>query len=187
VEDYLEEQDPQERHLFGGKDGDGQVSVEMSGDEMEVWGDFIPPRENGRQLLADDLLLGLQAIGVVFGLQTKTINEAVFQLNTSCKPLKHVLLAKGKKPKKETPAHLQLAKHLFDHSFGPKDSLHDLKNVDHKDLKPFVLVKRGELLARAIPPVEGEEGSTVTGTPIPPEKKRHSFSETRGQMPLQPR
>jgi uncharacterized protein (DUF342 family) len=78
VEDYLEEQDPQERHLFGGKDGDGQVSVEMSGDEMEVWGDFIPPRENGRQLLADDLLLGLQAIGVVFGLQTKTINEAVF-------------------------------------------------------------------------------------------------------------
>jgi uncharacterized protein (DUF342 family) len=143
----------------------------MSSDEMTVWGEFIPPRENGKQLLADDLLAGLQALGVVHGLQEKTINEAVFQLNTSRKHLKQVLLAKGTKPKKETPAHLQLAKHLFDHSFGPQESAQSLKNVDHKDVKPFVLVKRGELLARAIPPVQGEVGFTVTGKELPPEKK----------------
>jgi uncharacterized protein (DUF342 family) len=66
---------------------------------------------------------------------------------------------------------LQLAKHLFDHSFGPQESAQSLKNVDHKDVKPFVLVKRGELLARAIPPVQGEVGFTVTGKELPPEKK----------------
>lgn len=41
------------------------------------------------------------------------------------------------------------------------------ENIDHRERSPIITVSRGEPVARVIPPVQGEDGLTVTGQIIP--------------------
>ncbi len=151
----------------GGSDGGAKVEVYVSQDGMRCWGAFSPPSEEGGKLLVfSDIVEALQNGGIVHGLQDRSIQEAIFHCNMEKLPVAEVSLCLGTPMVKQRPAFLKLETHIYAHHFekeGPQ--------VDFKQYTPFVIVKKGELLARAVLPQAGREGSTVFGVALPAGRK----------------
>jgi len=75
-----------------------------------------------------------------------------------------VLIAQGTMPRDEIPAHYVLEETLF-----KKEDIVILEDgsVDFKNKSPFVLVKKGQVLAKKIPYKQGEIGYNVFGSGLP--------------------
>ncbi len=73
------------------------------------------------------------------------------------------IVARSKKPINEIPEHLVIKEKLIEEKSGIEpESL----RVDYKELSSFVMVKKGDVLAKLIPKKEGVLGSTVRGEAI---------------------
>ncbi len=160
-------------YKYGGqKEGDASLELFLSLDEMLLLGKFIPPKDNGKLLVADEIEASLTTLGIAHGIQTRTISEAVFQCNMNKKVLSDIILARGTQPKKTVPAYLRLDERLFNLAFPLEKTIN---NVDMKSYSKLVIVKKGELLARAVHSQPGSNGFTVKGDPIPFGKKDVKF------------
>ena len=152
---------------IGGVDGGAKVEVFVTPDGMKCWGAFSPPTvEGGTLLVFSEIVEALQNGGLVHGLQDRAIQEAIFHCNMEKQPVAEVDLCLGTPMVKQRPAFLKLETHIYAHHFekqGPQ--------IDFKEYTPFVIVKKGELLARAVLPQAGRDGSTVFGVAIPAGKK----------------
>lgn len=175
----MEEDNPQAPPQFnffyrygGQKEGDAALELYLSMDEMLLLGRFTPPKDQGRMLVADEVEASLMTLGIAHGIQNRTLAEAVFQCNINRKVLNDVILARGTQPKKTVPAYLRLEARLFAGAFPQESSL---ANVDMKSYSKIVVVKKGELLARAVHSQPGTNGFTVKGDPIPFGKKDVKF------------
>ena len=151
---------------LGGQDGAASVDLFLASDEMSLWGTFHPPTKSEAHLLTyseiEDALGNLH----ITGLLQRALQEAIFHCNTEKRIISKVLIAQGKAPKGARPAYLKLEPRLYAHHF-PSEKI----AVDFKEYSPFVIVKKGELLARAYPAREGTPGLTVLGKEIPAGKK----------------
>lgn len=154
---------------IGGVDGAPSVEVFLAEDEMLAWGNFNPSFQDhpSHLLVYQEIEEALVNAGIVFGINTRGIQEAIFQCNMEKESLRQIVLARGKEAKGARPAFLKLEAAIYDHHFAPQTEV----SVDYKDYTPFIIVKKGELLARAVKPREGIPGSTVTGKELPPGKK----------------
>ena len=153
---------------FGGVDGGPRVEITVSPDSMNAWGTFYPATQpDGKLIIWSDLGEVLRNSGFGEGLLEHPIQETLFRFNTGHPSPEKMLVAKGRPSQAERPAYLKLEPRFFNHHFQDQGGV----QVDFKDFSPFVIVKKGELLARAILPRTGVPGLTVYGTEIPAGKK----------------
>jgi len=153
---------------FGGVDGGPRVEITVAADSMLAWGTFFPGTgTEGKLIIWSDLGEALRNAGFGESLLEHEIQEALFRFNTGHPSAERILIAKGRLPKAERPAFLKLEPQFFSHHFEDRGGV----QVDFKDYSPFVIVKKGELLARAILPRLGVPGMTVYGSEIPAGKK----------------
>lgn len=152
---------------FGGVGGP-RVEVVIAEDQMSAWGTFYPgTTPEGKLLVWSEMLEAFQNAGLVFGLDERVIQDAVFRFNTGHPAPETIVLARGRGPTAERPAFLKLEPRFFEHHFQDQTAV----QIDFKEYSPFVIVKKGELLARAIAPRVGSSGTSVLGTEIPPGRK----------------
>ena len=143
---------------------DGYVEITITEDEMKAEANFYPPSEHRKPIDIYDVEKALQSKGIIYGIDWDVIRKAIFECNTQQVPIIDVSIAKGTKPINEVPEHLIIEEKLL----SQKEGL-DLESirVDFKQKSPFVLVKRGDVLAHFFPKQEGVQGSTILGRALP--------------------
>jgi uncharacterized protein (DUF342 family) len=159
----------EDRALFsyGGVDGGPRVEVTVSDDAMTAWGMFYAGTVGGKLLVWAELHEVLQNAKLGAHLLEREIQEVMFRFNTSHPAPENVVIARGTAPQAERPAYLRLEPRIYNHHFHPREGA----QIDQKEYSPFVIVKKGELLARGVPSRPGTPGSNVYGDETAPGKK----------------
>jgi hypothetical protein len=135
---------------------------------MTAWGTFHPGTETaGKMLVWSDFAEALQGAGLGSCLLEREIQDALFRFNTGHPPTETLVIAQGRPAQAERPAFLKLEPRFYNHHFTDRGGA----QVDFKEFSPFVIVKKGELLARGILPRKGVAGLTVYGSELPAGKK----------------
>ncbi len=142
---------------------DGTVEINISVDEMNVVADFYPPTEGMKPVVYENVAMAFAAKNVVFGIEADVIKESILTCNTEFKILKNIIIARGKTPVKHIPKHFVLSDELI---LTGKKNTEGLTRIDYKEMSPFKLVKKGQVLAQIIPEQQGEHGYTVFGKEI---------------------
>lgn len=147
----------------------GYAEISVSDDEMRVGAAFFPPTEGMEPLSPNDVAKILSDRGISKGVDWDRISEAVFKCNTEIEPVTDVVIASGTPPFDEIPEHLEIEPELL----RKKDENQWYNDrVDFKKISPFVLVKKGEILAHLVPTRPGKLGSTVNGKSLPYKKAK---------------
>jgi len=153
---------------FGGVDGGPRVEVTVAQDSMTAWGTFYSGTEaDGKLMVWSELAEALQAANLGSCLKEREVQDALFRFNTGHPSPEKVVICQGVPPQAERPAFLKLEPRFYNHHFTDRGGV----QVDFKEFSPFVIVKKGELLARGILPRSGVPGMTVFGAEIPAGKK----------------
>ena len=150
-----------------GRRRDGFIELEVTEDGMKVFGNFHPAIGEGAPLTPEYAENLLTSEGITYGIDLDRIKETVFTCNTERKKVTGVLIARGKPPVHEVPGHYEVPPRLTAPRGTPAA---EGARVNHRAVKPFVLVRKDEPVARWVEPSGGEEGTTVTGVSRPPEK-----------------
>ena len=139
---------------------DGKVSVRLSQDAMRAHVSLSPPRNGGEGFTIFSVLSALERAGVTRGIDREGLEKVIFQCLNDQKDISEFPVAQGRKSRDSIPAHWRLKKRLQ----SRPDEI-DLKSprVDYRRKSPFILVKKGEGLARSIPARPGEAGFNVRG------------------------
>jgi uncharacterized protein len=143
---------------------DGYVSIEISEDRMEAYGTFFSSTGTGRNLEAVQAESALNANKITHGIDQDIITESIEKCNAEQKAIENVLLAKGTKPVKASPEHINLKPDFFNRT---KNVIRKDGSVDYKESSPFVMVKKGESVGRIFSYRPGVNGTDVTGEAIP--------------------
>lgn len=153
---------------FGGVDGGPRVEVSVSEDAMTAWGTFhSATAADGKLLVWTEFAEALDNAQLTSCLLVREAQDILFRFNTSHPSAETKVIARGRLPQAERPAFLKLEPRFYDRHFTDQGGL----RVDFKEVSPFVIVKKGELLARGILPRSGVPGLTVFGVEIPAGKK----------------
>lgn len=140
-----------------------EITVDIAEDEMSASVTVTPPKKGAAPLLPEDIEESLGKAGVVFGIH----REEIEKLLGSRRYDKPVEVARGREPifgksrQVEYLFNLNRGKPYLEMPFG-RINLKELNFIDNR--------KKGELLARLLPPVTAVDGSTVTGRVIPAER-----------------
>ena len=146
------------------KSTDGYVELRSSDDRMLAVASFYPPRGAGKQIVAAEVREQLTARGLRFGIDWDAINSSTQACADSHKTIANVEIAHGSRPSDEVSSHLEIEPSLLNkESPGNPEAL----AVDFKTVSPFQLVKKGHILARTSPRVDGVPGTDVTGVAFP--------------------
>jgi uncharacterized protein (DUF342 family) len=143
---------------------DGVVSITLSEDKMEALASFYPSTGIGRKLEFLQAESALKANGIKVGIDKKAILESIDKCNLEQVPVKDVIVARGKKPLKASPEHINLKPDFFNKA---KTVLRKDGSVNYKESSPFVMVKKGEAVGRIYSYRGGINGQDVTGGEIP--------------------
>ncbi|MDR0526960.1 MAG: FapA family protein [Spirochaetaceae bacterium] len=143
---------------------EGRVILDFSEDDMEVYGDFIPAVQKGVPIKYEYIKELLERVNVCNGVFWDKIEEAMNVCNETCKPVKKVLIARGNIPVPESPAHF----HLEDSVRKPaRPKFEEGAQTNYRAFSPFIIVRKGQTLARSRPAVAGIDGKTVHGVTVP--------------------
>lgn len=131
---------------------------------MVCTADFYPPTPNGAPIDPDKVQERLHALGVVHGIDWEGISNALVACNIDRKEVLDVVVARGTPPTPEVPAHYVLEERFQQKKPLPIDSE---ERVDYRTLSPFTIVKKGDLVARLVPPQPGMFGRNIRGKEVP--------------------
>ena len=145
----------------------GHVEIHLSQDRMTATADFFPPAPGGAAFTIANVVSELGGAGVVFGIDEKVIERAILKCLGDGQILKGIVVAKGLKPEKTVPSYWHLKRRLLG---GPDDD-EDAPNVDYRERTPYILVKKGEPLAKKVPESPGRTGKNLTGDILPVTEK----------------
>ncbi len=136
------------------------VSVEIAEQEMAAYATVLRPGPGGPDLTYEEIIAALNARGVVYGIQEDVVRQMVDYPRYN-EPIR---VAEGKRPVMGKNAQIV-------YSFNTDHSRVELKEkngrVDFKELDLVQNVEAGQVLARKIPPDDGETGTSVTGKTLP--------------------
>ena len=143
--------------------------LKTTSDKMALTARFYPPSLKGGRVDKDEFINDLQYKGIKCGIEEDVIE--VFMKNPEyCKDFE---VACGIPVKQGEHARVE---YYFDTDLSLKPALNDDGSVDFFNLKTFVLVQKGDILAKLFPEVKGTPGKTVFGEPIMPlEVKRKTL------------
>jgi uncharacterized protein (DUF342 family) len=140
---------------------DAYISCEIVDGEMRAVVSLTPPGEGGADPSADAIQSALESSGVIHG-----IDEAVLRrLEQAPQYRERLTIANGTPPKHGADARM-IYNFQTDHREVHLQESKDGK-VDFKELNRIENVVEGQVLARKVPPEQGESGQTVTGRMIP--------------------
>ena len=158
-------------------DFDGQMSIEVAGNEMKAYVHFVPPRYYGRHMEYEEVLDALRNAGVTYGYKHEQIKEYLEKMSYS-RPL---LAAEGDLPISGKDAYVEYQVHIDKSNVTFKED--ESGKVDFKNIDLLENVTAGQLLAVKIPPGKGVPGRTVTDQTIPVNKPKDiKISFGRGTM-----
>jgi uncharacterized protein (DUF342 family) len=149
--------------LLPGSRNDGNISLIYSEDNLEVKADFYPAGSGGQPLSPDNIATALDHLNIVHGIIWETLQDTAVNCNLNHKILKGVTIARGDPPVEEILEYFAINPLLDQPSIEPKGNA----RVDYKNFSPFVIVKKGQALARLHPRKEGRDGRDIHGTVIP--------------------
>ena len=146
----------------------GQLCVNepliVSEDNLKVYLSVHPPSESGRMLtmeLVEKLLAGL---GIVQGIDSNAIEQALNEAVLKSMPIHDVVIAEGRVAQRGEDAKIEL-KFQSEKIAGTIDEHSGI--INYKERKSIQSVKAEMLLAVKIPPTPGIEGVDVFGNIIP--------------------
>ena len=140
---------------------DAYISCEVVDGEMRAVVSLTPPGDGGSDPSADAIRSALESSGVIHG-----IDENVLQrLEEAPQYRERITVAQGSPPKHGSDARM-IYNFQTDHREVQLQESKDGK-VDFKELNRIENVVEGQVLARKVPPEQGESGQTVTGRMIP--------------------
>ena len=143
----------------------GHIELTISDDEMSAAMDFFPPSGDAPPLDLDDVREKIRTNRISADIDWKAIEEAVLTCNTDRLPVTDVQIAKGRLPVDAELAHLVVERDLAEPQH--REAVTEYERIDYRNTSPFVLVKRGQVVARLVPATQGELGSTIFGKAIP--------------------
>ena len=138
------------------------ISIRLSDDRLTAFMsiDFTAAGDNPPDYTL--LISQLEAFDVTYGIDHEGIKRALEQRSAE-----EFIAARGKKAVKSTPSYIKIKKVLYE----SRPPVEKEGHIDFRMVSPFVMVKKGEALARRMEEMKGEEGRTVTGEIVEPEKK----------------
>jgi len=143
---------------------DGNISFLFSDNDLEVHADFLPPLTNGTPLNIKIITEILENVNLVYGVKWDAIELALEECNASRRQVRDVLIAVGEKSEVEIAEYYEL-NHIFHKK--PERKTDHKDRIDYRDISPFTIVKKGQVLATLKPRRPGKEGMTVRGIPVP--------------------
>jgi len=143
---------------------DGNISLLFSDNDLEVRADFLPPLMNGVPLNIKIVTEILESVNLVYGVKWDAIELALEECNASRRLVKDVLIATGESAQVEIEEYYEL-NHIF--SKKPERKTDHKEKIDYREISPFTIVKKGQVLATLKPRRPGKEGMTVRGTVLP--------------------
>ncbi len=159
--------DRKDPDAIAGHRRDGYIEISISEDLLEARANFVAPIGGGKIIDVEYAEKLFAAKGITYGIDWDAVREAILTCNTERKKQIGVLIASGKKPEDEIPAHYELAEDLL----SPEMPEEKGGRIDYKYMSPFVMVKKDQPLAKKFEWKEGSEGTGVTGESVPPGKK----------------
>jgi uncharacterized protein (DUF342 family) len=146
-----------------GGPNDGNAAVGFTEKDMEAWADFLPPASGGAPINTQLINMILDKLNIVHGLRWDLIRPAVQDCNREYRIVKDVLIAKGEEPVNEIAAFYAVNPRLYARPKLPEGN----GRVDYRTYTPFIIVKKGQILARLRPRREGKKGMNVHGETLP--------------------
>ncbi len=140
---------------------DAYISCEVVDGEMRAVVSLTPPGEGGSDPTAEAIRSALEASGVIHGID----ETALQRLEEAPQYRERITIAQGTPPKHGADARM-IYNFQTDHRDVQLQESKDGK-VDFKELNRIENVVEGQVLARKVPPEQGEAGQTVTGRMIP--------------------
>lgn len=129
----------------------------------EVSEEIMPPKFTFQEVKAE-----LDRLGIVYGIQEQEIRSYLENGSTES-----IVAAKGEAAVDDTEDVVKYHFDAEDKSIKYDDSNYD--NIDYRDAKVIVCVKKGEVLAERIPGVEGKDGKDIYGRVIKKKNYRKKF------------
>jgi uncharacterized protein (DUF342 family) len=142
---------------------DGHIIVTFLDNDMEARADFIPPYGKGMPITSDYVSTLLSRLNIVYGVLREEIEKVALAVNLSKLPQTNVLIAQGIPPVPACPAYFSKSKNLG----NTRPVAGDGEPADYRKFSPFVIVKKGQVLAAFIPEAAGQPGKNVHGAEIP--------------------
>jgi len=143
---------------------DGNISFLFSDNDLEVHADFLPPLMNGTPLNIKIITEILESVNLVYGVKWDAIELALEECNASRRQVRDVLIAVGEAAEVEIAEYYEL-NHIFHKK--PERKTDHKDRIDYREISPFTIVKKGQVLATLKPRRPGKEGMTVRGVPMP--------------------
>ncbi len=147
---------------------DGRIGLKVSDSFLSVTCSFFPPDRDGKPITMDYVRGLLDSERIVFGVNWSLLETLILKCNIEKIRIENIEIATGRKPRKEIPPYLKLEKKFFENR---QNSFGSAKPVDYKNLSPFFIVRKKEVIAHIIPPKQGIPGMDIYGKEIPPGKK----------------
>lgn len=146
------------------EDRPGEVRLSVADDAMRVAATFTPPAAHGEPITAHAVVEALAAHEIVHGLDHEAITSSVWRCNTERAVVPDVVVARGTRPVDARTEHTALRQKLL---YRRHRSADDDAPVDHRRVSRFVLVEKGDVLAKVVAERPGRPGSNVFGEPLP--------------------
>ncbi len=141
----------------------GHVTVCVSSDLMRAEVDLFPPGKDRVLMDLPAVLSDLNTAGVLWGIDEDLLEQSLWRCLSEKAPVRGVVVASGQKAVKNVPSYWHLKKRLLGPSRGDLDAL----SLDYREQSPYILVKKGEPLAKRIPAAPGTPGKNVAGEMLP--------------------
>ncbi|PLV59435.1 DUF342 domain-containing protein [Thermotoga sp. KOL6] len=138
-----------------------KVEISVSEDRMQAYVILRKERPDEPFLSKEELLNVLYSAGIRYGIKEEVIDE----LSTSPVFNTPVLIAKGTPPIDGEDGRIELLKKP-----NEEETFQGSKKVDLREIpaKQRLIVRRGETIARIVPPTPGKEGKDVFGNSVKP-------------------
>lgn len=147
--------------LFPVDKNDGNVSIRIAEDNLGVWADFYPPGTGGNPLGTNQVAAALNRHNVVYGLLWENIQKALVACNLDRKAVKDIPVVRGDPPVGETLEYFERNPNLGRTAPADREG-----RLDYRAFSPFVIVKKGQILARLHPRREGRDGKDIYGNAV---------------------
>jgi uncharacterized protein len=143
---------------------DACLEIKISNDKMTATGNFFPEMGGGKSLYVEDVKNALHNQGVIFGINEKTINEALEEMQKCRRSFEKIVVAEGKKPvdgKAAEPEFLFSTEQTCDNFKILSDG-----RIDYRKQANIKIVRKGDILAKIGESQKGMDGFDVMGTTI---------------------
>ncbi|GAB1481530.1 hypothetical protein MASR2M78_03450 [Treponema sp.] len=153
----------------GSHSDDGKLVIRFESNDLEAYADFIPPQGLGQVLSNEYIAAILEQLGINYGIDWDAIQEAAFECNTSRRPVKNIRIARGDEVLVEVGEYFELDKNFRQWPQMPDG---EVPRVDYREISPFIVVNKDQILAQLVEKQAGHEGRNIRSEIVPmPTKK----------------